>query len=62
MHSIDTNQLSYALPIRNTFVPHVGQVPCVAGLPFLNVTDVGLLISRFVLHLTQYASITSSLG
>ena len=28
-----------------------------AGLPFLNVTGVGLLISRFVRHLTQNASI-----
>ena len=47
----------YPLPIRNTFVPQVGHVPCVAFLPFLSVTGLGLRISRFVLHLKQYASI-----
>ena len=51
---------SYPFPIRNTFVPQIGQVPCVAFLPFLNVTGLGLRISRFVLHFTQYASITTS--
>ena len=31
-----------------------------AFLPFLNVTGLGLRISRFVLHFTQYASIGTS--
>ena len=39
--------------MRNTLVPHVGQVPCVAGLPFFSWTCVGLDISRFALHLKQ---------
>ena len=52
---------SYPLPIRNTFVPQVEQVPCVAGRPFFNVTFAGLRISRFVLHFMQYASICTSM-
>ena len=50
----------YPFPIRNIFVPQDGQVPCVAGLPFLSVTCVGLRISRLVLHFMQYASINTS--
>jgi hypothetical protein len=46
------------LPILKTFVPHTEQVPVVAGFPFFIVVAVGFLISRFALHLTQYASIT----
>jgi len=38
-------------------VLQVGQVPFVAGLPFLRVTAVAPLISLFVLHLTQYPSV-----
>jgi ABC-type polysaccharide/polyol phosphate export permease len=41
-------------PIRNILVPHFGQVPLVAFLPFFNLTAIGLLISFFALHLTQY--------
>ena len=51
---------SYPLPILNTLVPQTGQVPCVAGLPFLSVTGLGLRISRLVLHFMQYASISTS--
>ena len=47
--------VNYALPIRKTLVPHVGQVPDVAGLPFFRVTCCGSLISRDALHFTQYA-------
>ena len=46
-----------AFPIRNSFVPETGQMPWVAGRPFLSVTACGFLISLFVLHLKQYASI-----
>ena len=41
--------------MRNTFVPHFGQIPRVAGLPFFSVTFWGFLISTFALHLKQYA-------
>ena len=44
------------LPILNTLVLQVGQVPLVAGRPFFRVTCCGFFISRFVLHLKQYAS------
>lgn len=37
-------------------VPHTGQVPRMACRPFFMVTFLGSFISRFVLHLTQYAS------
>lgn len=47
---------AHALPILNTLVPQVEQVPVVAGLPFFIVVDVGFLISFFALHFTQYAS------
>jgi len=36
-------------------VPHSGQVPFMAGLPFFRVVSFGSLISLFVLHFTQYA-------
>jgi hypothetical protein len=45
-----------ALPILNTLVPQVGQVPWVAGFLFFKVTSLGFLISFFARHLTQYAS------
>ncbi len=45
----------YLLPILNILVPHVPQVPVVAGLPFFIVIAVGLCISFFALHFTQYA-------
>ena len=41
------------LPILNILVPHVTQVPVIAGLPFFIVIAVGLTISFFALHLTQ---------
>jgi len=47
--------VSYALPMRNTEVPQFGQMPFMAGLPFLSVTFWGFLISMFALHFTQYA-------
>jgi hypothetical protein len=40
-------------PILNILVPHTGQVPWVAGLPFFIVILVSLRMSRFALHLTQ---------
>jgi hypothetical protein len=40
-------------PILNIFVPHTGQMPWVAGLPFFMVIFVASFISRFALHLTQ---------
>jgi hypothetical protein len=40
-------------PILNILVPHVGQTPCVAGLPFFMVTFFSSFISRLVRHLTQ---------
>jgi hypothetical protein len=40
-------------PILNIFVPHTGQMPWVAGLPFFIVIFVASFISRFALHLTQ---------
>jgi len=43
--------------MRNMLVPHVGQVPLTAGLPFFSLVSLGFFISRFVLHLTQYASV-----
>jgi hypothetical protein len=45
-----------ALPILKIFVPHVGQVPSVAGRPFFMVIDFAPLISFFARHLTQYPS------
>ncbi len=47
----------YALPILNTFVPHVGHTPWVAGLPFFIVMAFGFLISTFFRHFMQYACI-----
>jgi len=42
-------------PIRLSFVPHTAQVPRVAGTPFLKKIGCGFAISRFTLHLMQYA-------
>jgi hypothetical protein len=41
-------------------VPQTGQIPCVAGLPFFILTFLGLFISRFLRHFTQYACIGTS--
>ena len=49
-------RLSY-LPILNSVVPQTGHTPLVAGLPFFITTSCGFLISLFVLHFMQYASI-----
>jgi hypothetical protein len=43
--------------MRNTFVPHFGHTPRVAGLPFFRVTFWGFFISTLDLHLKQYACI-----
>src|SRR4030042_1534132 len=50
---------SYALPILNILVPHLGQTPWVAGLPFFMVTDLAFFISLLVRHFMQYACIKS---
>jgi hypothetical protein len=42
-----------AFPILNIFVPHLAQVPVVAGLSFFITIALGLLISLLALHLTQ---------
>jgi len=44
---------SYALPILNIDMPHVGHVPFVAGLPFFIVTAWVPFISLLSLHFTQ---------
>jgi hypothetical protein len=49
----DYLMLSYALPILNIEIPHVGHVPFVAGLPFFMVTAWVLFISLLSLHFTQ---------
>jgi hypothetical protein len=36
-------------------VPHLEQVPFIAGLPFFIVTFCASFISDFALHFTQYA-------
>src|SRR5439155_11813417 len=43
-------------PILKTLLPHFGQVPCSAGLPFFIVIRCGFWTSTFILSLTQYAS------
>jgi len=43
--------------MRNIFVPQVGQLPWVAGLPFFILIDLALLISLFFRHFMQYACI-----
>ena len=40
-------------PIRKTLLPHLGQVPFIAGLPFFIVIFCGFWISTFILSLTQ---------
>jgi len=44
--------------MRNIFVPQTGHVPWAAGFPFFIVMCFASFISRFALHLTQYASAT----
>jgi hypothetical protein len=41
------------LPMRNIFVPQVGQTPWVAGLPFFMVIALAFFISFLARHLTQ---------
>jgi len=43
----------YDFSMRNTFVPHFGQTPVVAGLLFFMVIFLGFLISTLDLHFTQ---------
>ncbi len=45
------------LPMRNILVPHTGQMPWVAGLPFFMVMLLALFISLLARHFTQYACI-----
>jgi hypothetical protein len=59
LDELETTERPGYLPILNIFVPQVEHVPVVAGLPFFIVMAVGLFISFFALHLTQYASIFS---
>jgi hypothetical protein len=40
-------------PILNILVPHVAQVPSVAGRPFFIVICLGFLMSRCALHFMQ---------
>ena len=40
-------------PMRKRAVPHIGQVPFIAGRPFFIVTCSGSFISRVARHLTQ---------
>jgi len=47
--AVDTQRFS----ILNTFVPHTGQTPWVAGLRFLSITRRGFFISLFFLHFMQ---------
>jgi hypothetical protein len=49
----DYLMFSYALPILNIEMPHVGHVPFVAGLPFFMVTAWVPFISLLSLHFTQ---------
>ncbi len=44
---------NYAFPILKIFVPHVGHVPCVAGLLFFMVIALAFLISFLVRHFIQ---------
>ena len=44
----DYLMFSYALPILNIEIPHVGHVPFVAGLPFFMVTSFGTIHFSFV--------------
>src|SRR5262245_25563181 len=47
-------------PILKTLVPHFGQVPESACLPFFIVTIFGFWTSTFILSLTQYAIVMGS--
>jgi len=40
-------------PMRKSFVPQTGQMPCTAAFPFFMVMFCGVFISLFALHLTQ---------
>ena len=50
---------SQPLPILNILVPHVGQTPCVAGLPFFMVMALASFISLLARHFIQYACMAS---
>ena len=52
---------AYDAPILKIFVPHTGQMPCVAGRPFFIVIAFASLISREALHFTQYPVATGHL-
>lgn len=41
--------------MRVSLVPHTTHCPCIAAFPFFMVISCGSFISRFALHLTQYA-------
>jgi len=60
-HLTETRRLCAAqepfLTNRIRLVLHTGQVPLRAGRPFFSTTSLASVSSRFVLHLTQYASI-----
>ena len=43
----------FQAPMRKTLLPHLGQVPFQAGLPFFMVTLTGSFISTFILSRTQ---------
>ncbi len=60
LRTASTVENPYPVPILDILVPQTGQDPCVAFLPFLKVTALGLRISRLVLHLKQYAFISPS--
>jgi len=40
-------------PIRYILVPQTGHTPCVTGAPAALKSEIGLVISLFVLHFTQ---------
>jgi len=57
LHIARFGNQSYDLPILKILVPHSGQRPWVAGRPFFIVMSLASLISRLLLHLTQYPSL-----
>jgi len=46
--------------MRYILVPQLGQVPFVAGRPFLRVTGVGFRMSLLARHFKQYACMSST--
>ena len=51
----------YGFPILNTFVPHSGHTPWVAGLPFFITMALVSFISLDALHFRQYPVTTNPL-